>query len=145
MPSAASVLGLGGCPCVLWNTQPLEADWIICWLGHLPCVKLHNKTLPSQSYLCSRALGEESWVMVTREENVRSWYTSKFSCPNFCKSVLPQYMCYSHQQLPVSQWSHIFFIEAVTPSVRLFVLLELDDNHYKKTLFVIQNNLSELI
>lgn len=59
--TSASVPGLGGCLCVLLITWPLQADWVICWFGHLPCVRLLNKTLSLRSHLRSRALGYERW------------------------------------------------------------------------------------
>lgn len=75
--TSASVPGLGGCLCVLLITWPLQADWVICWLGHLPCVRLLNKTLSLRSHLCSRALSYERWQ---ERKNARSWCILKFSC-----------------------------------------------------------------
>lgn len=131
--TCASVPGLGGRLCVLLITRPLEADWVICWLGHLPCVRLLNKTLPSRSHLCSRAFSYEWWQ---EKKNGRSWCTLKFSCSSLYYINIRLVLLFS-ASLCQNPLSPVFFIKAVKLECNvnaglLCFLLKLDGNRYRK-------------
>lgn len=116
-----------------WLHGLCKADWVICWLGHLPCVRLLNKTLSLRSHLCSRALGYERWQ---ERKNARSWCILKFSCR--ATSSLYYIVLLFSACLCQNPLSPVFFTKAVklecnvNAGLLLFFLLKLDGNHYRK-------------